>query len=102
MNKINIFARPQIIVRAANYLIRFEDRVVGQQWLKQFLERHLEYHIRKQKILAADRKQSQSVNDMSDYFEKVKRVMSEKILPIWMCGTKMKQTFGLAVEKPSW
>ena len=49
LNKINIFARPQIIVRAANYLIRFEDRVVGQQWLKQFLERHLEYHVRKQK-----------------------------------------------------
>ena len=39
LDKINMCARPQMIVGAANYLIRFENRVVGHQWLKQFLER---------------------------------------------------------------
>ena len=63
---------------AANYLIRFEDSVVGHRWLKRFLERNLEYHVRKQKPLAADRKNSHSVHDMSDCFKKVERVMSEK------------------------
>ncbi len=40
LDKINMFARPQMIVEAANYLIRFEDRVVSYQWLKLFLERN--------------------------------------------------------------
>ena len=34
LDKINICAYPQMIVGAANYLIRFENRVVGHQWLK--------------------------------------------------------------------
>ncbi len=67
-----------MIVGAANYLIRFEDRVVGHQWLKWFLERNPEYHVRKQKPLATDRKHSHSVHDMNDYVEKVERVMSKK------------------------
>ncbi len=50
-----------MIVGAANYLIRFEDRVVGHQWLKRFLERNPEDHVRKQKPLSADRKQSHIV-----------------------------------------
>ncbi len=78
LDKINIWTRPQMIIGAANYLTRFEDRIVGHQWLKQFFERNLEYHVRKQKALAADRKHGHSVHDMSDYFEKVKYVMSKK------------------------
>ena len=70
LDKINMCARPQMIVGAANYLIRFENRVVGHQWLKRFLERNPEYHVRKQKPLEAERKHSHSVHDMSDYFEK--------------------------------
>ena len=54
-----------MIVGAANYLIRFETRVVGHQRLKRFLERNPEYHVRKQKALAAAQKQSHSVHDMS-------------------------------------
>ena len=71
-------ARPQMIVGAANYLTRFENRVVGHQWVKRFLDRNLEYHIRKQKRLAAERKHSHSVNDVSDCLEKLERVMREK------------------------
>ena len=66
LDKINMCARPQMIVGAANYLIRFENRVVGHQWLKRSLERNPEYHLRKQKPLAAERKHSHSVHDMSD------------------------------------
>ncbi len=73
-----MFARPQMIVGAANYFIRSEDCVVGHHWLKRFLERNPEYHVRKQKCLAADRKHSHSVHDISSYFEKVEHVMSEK------------------------
>ena len=78
LDKINMCVRPQMIVGAANYLIRFENRVVGHQSLKRFLERNPEYHIRKQKPLAAERKHSHSVHDMSNYFEKIEQVMREK------------------------
>ncbi len=66
-----------MIVGAANYIIGFEDCVVGHQWLKRFFERNPEYHVRKQNLLAVDRKQNHNVHDMSDYFEKVERVISE-------------------------
>ncbi len=78
LDKINMCARLQMIVGAVNYLICFENRVVGHQWLKRFFERNPEYHIRKQKPLATERKHSHSVHDMSDYFEKIERVMREK------------------------
>ena len=32
LDKINICARTKMIVGTANYLIRFENRVVGHQW----------------------------------------------------------------------
>ncbi len=78
LDKINICARPKMIVGAANYLIRFENRVVDHQWLMGCLERNPKYHILKQKPLAAERKHSHSVYDMSDYFKKIERIMREK------------------------
>ena len=75
-----------MIVGTANYLLRLENHVVGHQWLKRFLERNPEYYIRKQKPLAVERKHSYSVYDMSGYFEKVKRVIREKViteLDVW-------------------
>ena len=69
-----------MIVGAANYLIRFENRVVGHQWLKRFLERNPEYHIQNQKPLVGEQKHSDSVYDMSDFFEKIERVMREKAI----------------------
>lgn len=71
-------AWPRMIVGAANYLVRSENCTVGHQWLQRFLERNPEYHIQKQKPLAAERKHSHSVHDMSDYFEKIQQVMREK------------------------
>ena len=75
-----------MIVGAVNYLIRFENRIVGHQWLKQFLEQNPKYHIWKQKPLAVEQKHSHSMHDMSDYFEKIERVTREKgitELDIW-------------------
>lgn len=67
-----------MIVGAANYLIRFENRVVGHQWLSQFLKRNPTFFVRKQKPLAAERKNSHSISDMTDYFHKLETVMTEK------------------------
>lgn len=86
-------------MRVTNHLIRFENCVVGHQWLKRFLERNPEDHIRKQKSLAAERKHSHSVYDMSDYFEKIERV--KKGLQSWMYGIWMRQASESAVEKHS-
>ena len=86
LDKINICTYPQIIVGAANYLICFENYVIGHQWLKQFFKQNPECHIRKRKPLAAEQKHSHSVHDMSNYFEKIERVMREKEiidLDIW-------------------
>ena len=66
-----------MIVGAANYLIRFENRVVGYQWLKRFLEQNPKYQIRRPKPLAAKRKHH-SVHDMNNYFEKIERIIREK------------------------
>ena len=75
-----------MIIGAANYLICFENCMIGHQWLKQFFERNPKYQIRKQKPLAIKRKYSYSVHDMSNYFEKIEWVMREKKiteLDIW-------------------
>ena len=66
-----------MIAGAANYLIRFENRTVGQLWLKRFLKRNPEFHIRKQKPLAADRKDSHNLEDMTEYFNKLERCMKD-------------------------
>lgn len=78
LDKINMCARPKIIVGAANYLICFENRLVGHEWLKRFLEWNPEYHMQKQKPLAAERKHSQSVHNMSDHFDNIEQVIREK------------------------
>ena len=77
-NKINMCARSQIIVGVANYFFYLENCAVSYQWLKQFLKQNLEYHIQKDKPLAAEQKHSHSIYDMSNYFKKVKWVMREK------------------------
>ena len=64
-----------MIVGAANYFICYENRVVGHQWLKQFLKQNPDYYMWKQEPLAAERKHSHSVHDMSNYFEKIERIM---------------------------
>ena len=78
LDKINMCARPRMIIGAANHLLRSEDRVVGHQWFKRFLARNPEYHRRRQKPLAVDRKNSHSVQDIKAYFYKFDEVMKSK------------------------
>ena len=77
-DRFNMCARPKMIVGAANYLIRTEDRKVGHQWFNRFLERNPQYNKRKQKPLATDRKNSHSLTDMRDYFHKLKAAIENK------------------------
>ena len=80
-----------MIAGASNYLIRFENRVVGHQWLNRFLERNPEYLLRKQKPPVAERKHIHSVHVMSDCFKKIERVMREKgitELDVWNMDEK--------------
>ena len=78
LDAINMSARPRMIVGAANYLLKFENRQVGYQWLTRFLKRNPDFHVRKQKPLAADRKNSHNIADMISYFQKLETVMKEK------------------------
>ncbi len=78
LDKINICTRPQMILGTANYLIHFENYMVSHYWLKRLLKHNPEYHVRKQKFLLIDRKDNQSVNNISDYFEKFERVIRKK------------------------
>ena len=78
LDAVNMSARPRMIVGAANYLLKFEDRKVGHQWLSRFLKRNPDFHVRKQKPLAADRKNSHNVADMQSYFQKLETAMKEK------------------------
>lgn len=78
LNEINMCAHPQIIVKAANYLMHFENCVVVHQWLKQFFEQNSKYHIQKQKFLAKEQKQNHSVHDMDDYYKRIEQVIREK------------------------
>ncbi len=75
LNQINMSARSCMIVGAANWLIRSEQRVVGPLWVGRFLKRNPQYYRRKQKSLTYDRKNSQNVTTFDDHFYKYKRAM---------------------------
>ena len=70
-------ARPQMIERAANYLLSLDglDRVVGPHWTRRFLDRHPEYFKRKQKPLAVERKNAHNLVDMEEYFETFRKLV---------------------------
>jgi hypothetical protein len=75
LDQINMSARSCMIVRAANWLIRLEQRVVESLWVRIFLKRNSQYYRRKQKPLAYDRKNSQNVITFDEHFYKYKRAM---------------------------
>ncbi len=78
LDKINMCARPRMIVRTANFLIRSKNRTIDHQWFKQFKERNSQLYVQKQKPLASNRKDSHNLQDMSEYFSKLSRVIREK------------------------
>lgn len=78
LDKANMSARHPMIVGAPNHLLRFENRMVGHQWLSRFPDRNPQFNVRKQKPLAVDRKNSHSVEDMTAYFTKLETAVKEK------------------------
>ena len=46
--------------------------------MNRFLKRNPEFHVRKQKPLTAERKDSHGLEDMTEYFNKLERVIKEK------------------------
>lgn len=73
-----MWAYLQIIIKATNYFIYFENWIVGYQWLTQFFEQNYEYYIQKQNSLVVGQKHSYNIHNISDYFEKIKQVIREK------------------------
>jgi trans-2-enoyl-CoA reductase len=67
-----------MIVGAANFLVRSKNRTVDHQWFKRFMKRNPQLHARKQKPLVSNRKNSHNLQDMSEYFSKLSRIMREK------------------------
>ncbi len=77
LNQINMSARSCMIMRAANWLIRSEQRVVESLWVERFLKRNSQYYRWKQKSLTYDKKNSQNVTTFNDHFYKYKRAMKD-------------------------
>lgn len=71
-------AELRIIVDAANYLIKFENCVVEHQWLSQFLKQYPNFHFQKQKPLVAKWRNSHSVTNMQDDFDKLDKTIKKK------------------------
>ena len=46
--------------------------------MSRFLKRNPDFHVRKQKPLAAERKDSHDLKNMTEYFNKLERMMKEK------------------------
>lgn len=70
-------ARPQIVERAANYLLSLDglNRVVGPYWTRWFLDHHPEYFKYKQKPLAVERKNAHNLKDIEEYFETFRKLV---------------------------
>ena len=78
LNDINQCARFRMIVKATNYFIRFENRTIEHLWLNRFLKRNPKFHLRKQKLLTVDWKSSHNLKNMTESFNKLKRIMKKK------------------------
>ena len=92
LDSFDMSARPIVIRKAANYLLAEAEinRVVEDHWTKRFLTRHLEFVKRKQKSLAAARKNAHNLKNILHYFRKFQEIREQlrieyiqKVLPRW-------------------
>ena len=74
-----------MIQAAANYLLQqshFDQTSVPHQvsknWTRRFLERNPQFHKRKQKPLAVERKNAHNEEDFKEYFEKYWEIRVQK------------------------
>ena len=66
----------------SNFTTLEESRKVGPNWTAQFLERHPEFHIRKQKTLDIDRKKAHNPDDLLEWFRGYKSICDEYGVPV--------------------
>lgn len=76
LDSFDMSARPIMIRKAVYYLLAEAeiDRVVEDHWTQRFLTRHLEFVKRKQKSLAAARKNAHNLKDILHYFRKFQEI----------------------------
>jgi len=89
LDEIGTSARLPMIANCANTILRAShpsDKstsplpTVSSAWISRFLERHPEFHIRKQKTLDRDRKNAHNPSNILDWFEGYQRLCEEKEL----------------------
>ena len=85
LDTIGTAARVPMVTRCANLILQQRTLPtgspdnqmpikVGPTWTARFLERHPEFHIRKQKTLYFDRKKAHNPSDLYQWFEKYKSI----------------------------
>ena len=69
LNSMSMSVKSQMIIKAANYLIREEQRVISHMWFSRFIKRNSQYYKRRQKSLTVNKKNSHDEKSMQTYFE---------------------------------
>ncbi len=85
LDEQNVLAKVSMIRAAANYILIMlhSDHLtpppqVSPVWTKQFLDHNPQFHKKKQKPLAVERKNAHNESDFQEYFEKYKGIRIEK------------------------
>ena len=79
LDSFSMSIRFPMLRKAANYLLAEAgiDRVVGDYWAHRFVQRHPEFFKRKQKSLAAARKNAHNVENILHYFEAFRTICEQ-------------------------
>ncbi len=85
LDQVGAAARRPMLMHCANALLQQSHNdltnpppTIGRNWPQRFLERHPEYHIRKQKSLAVERKNAHDPEAIQRWFEDYHRLIQEK------------------------
>ena len=95
---------PLMLRKAANYLLTQAgiDRTVGDHWAKRFVNRHPQYFKRKQKPLAAARKNAHNVEDILHYFEAFQSICYQLGIEHWDTWNMDETGFRIGCGKAQW
>jgi hypothetical protein len=110
LDQLNICARPMMVVACANSLLRLANRksaegpppTVNQRWLKRWLQRRPELHIKRQRRLEMDRLLSHDHYDIKDWYDGYWRLRQQHGIldaDVW----NMDETgFRIGIGKDQW
>ena len=83
LDKIGLYTRLFMIADCANAVLRRahvdegSPPQVSEHWARRFLERHPEYHVRKQSVQEIDRKKAQGPSTIQWWLHEFKRICDE-------------------------